>query len=401
LLVSGLGSLSLKYSPGQRGKKKSVLPNNLSLKCQDTWIELDLDNMAWNLNQVRKSIKAKIMAVVKANAYGHGLIQIGRFLEKSSIDFLMVGNLEEALNLREAGIKSPLLNFGPFCPQHSEKTIQNNISQSIFSEEAVYLNRASLRLERRAKIHIHIDTGMGRMGIPFYKALPLIEKISSMKGVDIQGISTALTEDDDFDRVQIKRFLDICKKAEKKGISLGLKHAASSDGMLDMKSSWLDMVRPGICLYGYYPSEKTQKKDPLSLKPVLQLKSRVAAVKILRPGDSLSYHRKYTASKREKIAVIAAGYSDGYPPTSVNKSFVLIHGKRYPLIAAITANHSIALLREDTQVSPGDEVILIGSQEKEKITADEVAGWGETSVYKVLIGLNPLIARFESYRQSL
>jgi len=153
------------------------------------------------------------------------------------------------------------------------------------------------------------------------------------------------------------------------------------------------MVRPGIALYGYYPSEKTQKEDRLGLKPVLELRSRVAAVKTLRPGDSVSYHRKYTARKKEKIAIIPAGYSDGYPHNVVGKASVLIQGKRYPLVAAVTANHCTALLEKSSTVACGDEVVLLGYQGEEKITADEMAGWAGVSAYKILIGLNPLLPR--------
>jgi len=359
----------------------------------DPWIELNLENMAWNLNQIRKLVKVPVMAVIKANAYGHGLVEVGQSLEKMKIDYLMVGKLQEALLLRRAGVTSPLLNFGSFCPEEEEEIIQNNISQSAFTEAVLSLNQTSLRLGKKAKIHIHLDTGMGRMGLPFDQALPFIERVSSMKGLSIEGISTTLTEDDDFDREQLSRFLRICQEAESKGISLGLKHAASSDGILDLPASRLDMVRPGITLYGYYPSERTQKEDRLGLKPVLQLKSRVVAIKTLRPGDTLSYHRKYKAQKSEKIALIPVGYSDGYPSHAVNKASVLIKGKRFPLIAAITANHCLALLKKNSQVLPGDEVILLGFQEKEKITADEVSVWAESSAYKVLIGLNPLLPR--------
>jgi alanine racemase len=231
------------------------------------------------------------------------------------------------------------------------------------------------------------------MGIPYHEALPFIEKVSSLKGLSIKGISTTLTEDDEFDREQLRRFLRLCREAESRGISLGLKHAASSDGMLDLPSSRLDMVRPGIALYGYYPSEKTQKEDRFQLRPVLQLKSRVVATKTLRPGDSLTYHRKYTAKKREKIAVVPVGYSDGYPSNAVNKASVLIRERRFPLIAAITANHCLALLKENSPVSTGDEVVLLGIQGKEKITADDIARWAESSSYKILIGLNPLLPR--------
>jgi alanine racemase len=394
LLFSGVSSTSL-FTHALGKRKAPVKPREISASqasC-DPWIELKLDNMTWNLNLLRKLVKVPVMAVIKANAYGHGLVETGRHLEKAGIYYLMVGKLQEAFLLRKSGVSTPILNFGPFTRGDAEKIIQNNISQSVFLENVSVLSQAGLKLGKKARVHIHVDTGMGRMGISFRDAFPYIKSVSSLKGIVIKGISTTLTEADDFDREQISRFLSLCQKAERSGISLGFKHAASSDGVLDFPMSHLDMVRPGIALYGYYPSEKTQKEDKLGLKPALQFKSRVVDVKTLQSGDSASYHRKYMARKKEKIAIIPVGYSDGYPHNIIGKAFVLIKGKRLPLIAAITANHCAALLEKNSKVSPGDEVVLIGSQGKEKITADEVARWTEVSAYKILIGLNPLLPR--------
>lgn len=397
LLFGGISSASL-FSRNLGVRKIPTEPREKPASHHgcDPWIELNMENMTWNLNCLRKLVKVPVMAVIKANAYGHGLVETGRHLEKAGIDYLIVGKLQEAFLLRKSGVTSPILNFGPFSRSDAEKIIQNNISQSVFKENVSALSQAGLKLGKKAKVHIHVDTGMGRMGISYRDAFPYLKSVSSLKGISIEGISTTLTEDDDFDREQLNRFLNLCKKAEESGLSLGLEHAASSDGILDDPSSHLDMVRPGIAIYGYYPSEKTQKEDSLGLKPVLQLKSRVVDIKTLQPGDSVSYHRKYTARKKEKIAIIPVGYSDGYPPNVIGKAFVLIKGKRFPLIAAVTANHCTALLGKNATVSLGDEVVLICSQKKEKITADEVARWAEVSAYKILIGLNPLLPRIIS-----
>lgn len=394
LLFSGASSASLlvhnlknKFRFLKSPQKTLVQPGG------EPWIELNLDHMTWNLAQVRKQVKVPVMAVVKANAYGHGLVEIGKHLEKIGIDYLMVGKIEEAVLLREKGVSSSILNFGPFSPEYSEEIVRNSISQSVFTEEVKELSQTAIKLGKKAKVQVNIDTGLGRMGISYREALPYLELVSSLKGISMEGISTTLTEDDDFDREQLSRFRNLCQEAEKRGISCGLKHAASSDGILDLPSSHLDMVRPGITLYGYYPSEKTQKEDRLGLKPVLQLKARAAAVKTLLAGDSISYHRKYTAAKKEKIAVIPLGYSDGYPHNVADKAVVLIRGKKFPLVAAVTANHCIALLGENSQVRPKDEVIFIGSQGRERITADDLALWAEVSNYKILISLNPLLPR--------
>lgn len=394
LLASGLSSASwLKKRDKKRRTSNLPIRKDLKSSSYDVWVELDFENMAWNLDRLRKRVMVPVMAVIKANGYGHGLSEVAQFLDKKGIDYLMVGKLQEALEIRESVINCPILNFGPFSSKEADEITKNKISQSVFTPEVRSLNSSALKLGKKAKVHIHIDTGMGRAGIPYYEALPFIEKVSSLKGIEIVGISTTLTEDYDFDREQMKRFLSLCKNVEKKGFSLGRKHAASSSGILTFPSSYLDMVRPGIALYGYYPSDETQKKDSLSLKPVLQLKSRVFVVKNLRPGDSISYHRAYIAKKREKIALIPLGYSDGYPFNVVDKASVLIRGKRFPLIGNVTANHIEVLLRKDTDVSAGDEVVLIGIQGKEKIFADEVARWAGVSTYKILLGLNPLLPK--------
>jgi alanine racemase len=380
-------------------RKKSIKPLLSSLQSRakepihDTWIELNLLNMAWNLDKIKQHVQVPVMAVIKANAYGHGLIEVGRFLDKAGIDALMVCKLSEAIRLRESGVKCPILNFGPLFTEDTGYLVEFGISQSIFTDDVQILSQKVQKLGQKIDVHIHIDTGMGRMGIPYRIAGNYIEKVAALKGIRIKGVSTTLTEDPQFDEVQIKRFLSVCQNTERKGISTGMKHAYSSAGLFTAGPSFLDMVRPGILLYGYYPNHKTQKEDRFSLKPVLQLKSRVAAVKILRPGDSVSYHRAYTAKTKEKMAVVPAGYSDGYPVDVVGKGWVLIRGQKYPLIGDITANHLEVRLDLDSPVEIGDEATLLGSQGPHSIFAAHLAEWESLSTYKILLRLNPLLPR--------
>lgn len=360
----------------------------------DVWIELKLENMGWNLEQIRKFVKVPIMAVIKCNGYGHGLVEVGRYLDQKKIDALMVVSLPEALKLREAGVSCPIHNFGPLHEDAAEILINKNISQSIFTEKAQKLNAAALRIGKRIDVHIHVDTGMARMGIPYYEALPYIKKVAGWKGLRIKGISTAMSEDNELDKEQIKRFEILCKHAESEGISLGIKHAVSTTGIFSQRSSYLDMVRPGLLFFGYYPSQEVREKfKEITLKPVLQLKSRVAVVRNLRPGDPVSYNKSYVAKTREKIAVIPVGYSNGYPYNAQGKTFVLINGERCPVVAYMSANHMEVLLKPDSNVSLEDEVVLLGTQGKEEITADDIAEWTGVSSYKVMIWLNPLMPR--------
>jgi alanine racemase len=393
-MFSGWGSLALMDS-----RKKHTESPPLSLIQHsprgklDVWIELDLNHMGWNLDKIRKKTKRPIMAVIKANAYGHGLIPTAHYLEKSGIDSLMVCKLDEALQLREKGVACPVVNFGPFFPGSAELLLEHKISQFVFTEDVKTLNSTAAKKGKKAKIHIHIDTGMGRMGIRHDKAFAFISKLAPLRNLRIMGVSTTLTEDEEFDKEQIHRLLSICQRAKKDGIALGKKHAASSAAIMTYPEAYLDMVRPGILIYGYYPSEKTQNENRLALKPVLQLKSRVAAVKTLDPGDSVSYHRAYSAKTREKIAVLPIGYADGYPFNVVGRGCVLLNGYRAPIVGSVTANHLEVRLKHGSSVSVGDEAVLIGNQKEESIHADELARWAEVSTYKILIGLNPLLPR--------
>jgi alanine racemase len=393
LLASGLG-IPMYFTKGKSLNPPAFVQKKQGKEpIQDAWIEVDLPNMAWNLNKIKQHVQVPVMAVIKANAYGHGLLEVGQFLDKSGIDALMVCKLSEALQLRASGVKCPILNFGPLFIEDADLIAKHGISQSIFTNNVQILSQKSQKVREKIEVHIHIDTGMGRMGIPHHKAEAYIEKVAALDGIVIKGISTTLTEDPEFDKVQMNRFLYLCQKSEQKGIRTGLKHAYSSAGIFTAGPSYLDMVRPGILLYGYYPNQKTQKEDRLSLRPILQLKSRVAAVKTLRAGDSVSYHRAYTAKMAEKMAVIPVGYSDGYPFQAVGKGWVLIRGQKYPLIGDVTANHLEVRLPLDSPISLGDEVVLLGSQGQYKIPADRLAEWEGISTYKILLRLNPLLPR--------
>ncbi len=393
LLASGLSIPTSLLRRKSRNPLVPVQPKQEAAPVRDTWIELNLPNMAWNLEKIKQRVQVPVMAVIKANAYGHGLLEVGRFLDKSGIEALMVCKLSEALQLRESGVKCPILNFGPLFVEDSELIGEHRISQSVFTDDVQILSQKAKNKENKIDVHIHIDTGMGRMGIPYYEAESYIQKTAELDNIVIKGISTTLTEDPEFDRVQMNRFLSVCQKSEQKGISIGLKHAFSSAGIFTAGPSFLDMVRPGILLYGYYPNQKTQKEDPFSLRPILQLKSRVAAVKILRPGDSVSYHRAYTAKTTEKMAVIPVGYSDGYPLQAVKNGWVLIREQKFPLIGDVTANHLEVRLPVDSPIALGDEVVLLGSQGQHKISADIWAEWEGISTYKNLLRLNPLLPR--------
>jgi len=359
----------------------------------DARAEIHLGHIVWNFSQLKKRVKTRVMAVVKANAYGHGIVDVSRALEKAGADWLMVGKLEEAVELRDAGVRCPILNFGPFDRQDGDEIVKRNISQSIYSGDAALLHEAALKHGRRASFHIDIDTGMSRTGGPYRQALTLIKKTTFLSHLKMDGIMTTLTEDPEFDREQVRRLLEVCSAAKKKGISLSLRHAASSAGLLASPEYYLDMVRPGITLYGYYPNAQTQKEDALELRPALKLFARVIFIKDLEPGESASYHRTFVAQRPTRVATVGIGYSDGYPPQLGGKGSVLIRDKKFPVLNAVTSNHLMVELGEDRDIRIGDEAVLIDPDRSAGLTADVLAEQSGVSDYKILIGLNPRLPR--------
>ena len=393
LALSGIGfSLA---ALGSEAECKALFSTRIPAEQRSgPWLEISLENLAWNLGQIRRVVQGRpVMAVIKNNAYGLGLLGVAKLLQRENIEYLAVAGATSAFMLREGGIKNPILNLGPFSRAEAIELASLNITQSVYTDEFAELAEAADRLGAPVKIHIKIDTGLGRLGVPYYRALPLIKKIASTKGVAIEGVFTSFTEDEEFDRDQLGRFLEVCGAAKNEGIDLGLRHAASSAAVLAFPESHLDMVRPGITVYGHYPSAKAREEQRIDLKPALQLKAPVLYVKNLRPGDGVSYHRPFVAEKETTVATIGLGYADGYPREVVNKGEVLIGGKRYPLIAAITANHMSADLGIETGIGIGDEAVLIGTQGQGEITVEEVAECAGISEYKLLAQMSPLLPR--------
>jgi alanine racemase len=360
----------------------------------DPRLEINLNHIAWNIKQIRNRVNnIPVMAVIKANAYGHGIVGIGKHLEKQKVEYLAVGKVVEAIQLRECGVKTPILNFGPFAQVDMERLITENISQSVFTDQVSLLAKAADGLGKIAKVHIKIDTGLGRVGVPYNVAMSFIEKVASMSRIHIEGIFTSFTEDEEFDKIQYERFLQICRDAKNRGIDVGLRHAASSATMLSYPDAYLDMVRPGITIYGEYPSVSEYRQRKIDLKPALTLKTYVMYVKKLQQGESVSYHRKFMAREDTFVATLPVGYSDGFPYGVADKGDVLINGKRWPIIASVTANHTTVNVTGTRGLAVGDEVVLLGEQENNKINAEEIAAWTGTSVYKIVIGMNPLLRR--------
>lgn len=336
----------------------------------DPWIELDLDALASNVGEVRRRVGDRpIMAVVKCNAYGHGDVEIATALQRDSdIRHFMVVKTREAKRLRDAGVEGMILNVGPFSRGEIPVLLENDISQSVYSDAVEVLSAEAGRLGKTAKVHICLDTGLGRVGVPHDQALPFIEKVAALPNLEIEATFTAMTEDDDFNPIQIERIETICAEAAERGIDPGIRHAASTAEVDRYPYAWLDMVRPGNCLVGLEP----ERQNNMNIQSVMAFKTRVVYVKTLQAGDALSYHRAYKINEETRIATLPCGYSDGYPPVVTNRADVLIRGRRHRVVAPITANHMMVDVTGSPDIAIGDEVVLWGQQGDERITKVEL-----------------------------
>jgi alanine racemase len=280
----------------------------------------------------------------------------------------MVVKTREAVGLRQSGIEGMILNAGPFARREIPTLVEHDISQSVYTDAVELLAAEAGRLGKTAKVHVCIDTGMGRVGVPHGQALAFIEKVAALDNVEIEGTFTAMTEDDDYNPVQIERIETICADANARGISTGVRHAASTAEVDRYPYAWLDMVRPGNCLVGLEP----ERQKNMSIRSVMSFKTRVAYVKTLQAGDALSYHRAYKIDRETIIATLPCGYSDGYPPVVTGLADVLIRGRRHRVVAPITANHMMVDVTRDPTVAIGDEVVLWGQQGSERVTKVEL-----------------------------
>jgi len=359
-----------------------------------TWAQIDLANLSHNFFQIKKRLAAqtKVLVTVKADAYGHGLIPVSRRLESCGVDYLGVASTDEGIRLREAGVKAPILILGLILKHEIPPLFKYGLTVSVCDEEfSRVLNKKAGQSAKKLKVHIKVDTGMGRIGVPHYDAYKLAKKISGLKHLKVEGIFTHFAFADlnrKFTFHQIGLFAKLLKKLSREGINIPLVHAANSMGLLDYKNSHFNMVRPGLVIYGLYPKEKLA----ISLKPVLSLKTKVVFVKKVPAGSGISYGHDYITQKATKIVTLPIGYGDGYPRNLSNKAPVLIRGKRFKICGRICMDQ-IMVDVGSAPVKTGDEAVLIGSQAKNKITAEELASLANTIPYEIVCGLGSRIPR--------
>ena len=341
---------------------------------------IDLDAVTWNLENMRKNISedTKIIAVLKADAYGHGAVPIAQHIESLSYIWgIAVACVEEGMELREAGIKKPILILGYTFAEDYPTIIEHDMRPAVFTfEMAQHLSDAAVKMNQSAKIHIKFDTGMGRNGYrDINEAVPEILKISKLPHIEIEGIFTHFARADKAETtpayVQLEKFQQFISRLEEEGLSIPMKHCSNSAGIIRMKEANMDAVRAGIILYGLYPSDEVEK-EPVALRPVMELKTHISYVKTVEKGTAISYGGTFITEKETKVATIPVGYADGYCRGLSNKGYVLIHGKRAPILGRVCMDQFMVDVTEIQDAKILDEVTLLGRDGKEKITLEEL-----------------------------
>ncbi len=362
--------------------------------------EIDLDAVAYNIKNIRKKVKKEtmIMGVVKADAYGHGAVEVSKVLLYNGADWLGVAMIDEAVQLRKNNIMVPILILGYTPEAEIEDVVRYDIIQTVFSYEmAKMVSDAAVKLGKTAKIHIKVDTGMGRIGfIPEENIGDEVLKISKLPNIEINGIfthfSTSDEKDKTFTKLQYDRFKYAIDEIEKKGIKLAVKHCANSAAIMDFDDLGFNMVRAGIILYGMYTSDEVIKEN-LSLKPVMSIKTHISYVKKVGKNIPVSYGRTYYTDKESVIATVPVGYADGYIRKMQNGGRVIVNGHYANIVGRVCMDQFMIDITDVPDVSSGDEVILMGSDGKLSITAEEIANVLDTINYEVVCMIGKRVPR--------
>lgn len=361
--------------------------NSKDFPLRPAWVEIDLARLRRNLQLIRRDLPAsvKLLAVVKDEAYGHGSLDVARIALEEGAASLGLSTLEEAMTLRDGGIRAPLLLLGerqeaelPWCVQHDLTVCVNE------PETVQKLARVAAKAGRRVPVHLKINTGMSRYGVRWDEALGLIEKICAEKSLELQGVMSHFSQSDETDKtfanLQVARFDDVMRSLAERGIKVQ-QHLCNSGGFLDLPHAHRDMVRVGILMYGIFPSTVCRRIE--GIQPVMSVKARIAAIQKLKPGEVVGYGMRYTAPSERRIAVLPIGYGDGFPRVR-NLGGALLHGKRAPLIGGIAMDALMVDVTEIPAAQMWDEAVIMGRQGNEEITVHDVAKLKNSVSYEVL-----------------
>lgn len=361
-----------------------------------TRIVVDLDALAGNLRAIRSHVHVPVMAILKANAYGHGLVRVAQHLQAQGAEQFGVAFLEEGIALRRAGIRIPILVLGGILGRQITQLIEHDLEITVSSLDKLRkVESTAEAMGRKAIIHLKIDTGMERIGVHSETCAPFIEAAVASRWCTIKGVYSHLACADDpaskMTALQIERFRDACTHFSRLGAPMPIRHLANSGGILHFPESWLDMVRPGIVLYGVQPDPGSRRT--LAVKPALELLSQVVYFKVVRAGRPVSYGATWTPTVDTRVVTIPLGYGDGYPRALSNRGQVLIRGQRLPIIGRVCMDQFMVDLGPQGSAYNGDDVMLIGRQGDEVIRVEDLAAQADTIGYEILTRLNERIPR--------
>ena len=361
-----------------------------------TVVEVDLGRLTANYRAIETAVSpAHIMPILKANAYGHGLVEIARYVVSLGASYLGVAFLEEGILLREAGIEAPILVLGGILGNQIPLFLQHDLTLTASStEKLAQINAAAQALGTQAKVHLKIDTGMERIGVHYYSAEPLLEASLHCKHCLVEGIYSHFANADTADltsaRLQLERFNEVLRFYEKRSLPTPLRHIANSGAILQLPDSHFDMVRPGILMYGVYPSDEVPRT--VGVQPVLSWKSRVVYFKVVQPYHPVSYGSTWQSDHMVRVVTIPTGYGDGYFRRMSGQAEVIIRGKRYPVVGRICMDQMMVNIEWDSAYN-NDEVILMGESDGLSIRCEELAAWAGTIPYEVLTNINTRVSR--------
>lgn len=361
-----------------------------------TYLEIDLDRLSHNFAAIQTHVGGTlVMPILKANAYGHGLVRVGQHLQALGVKMLGVAFLEEGILLREAGVELPILVLGGILGSQVPLFLKHGLTLTASSiEKLEQVESAAAEMGKKAKVHLKIDTGMERLGVHYYSAESFLEATLNCKHVQIEGIFSHFANADSDDlrsaRLQLERFEAVLEFYQKHSLPMPLRHMANSGAILQFPESWLDMVRPGIMLYGVYPSDKVQKT--VEIQPAMKWLSRVVYFKVVKPGHPVSYGSTWQSDHNVRVVTVPVGYGDGYFRAMSGQAQVLIHGKRYPVVGTICMDQFMVNIEQDSAYN-ADEVVLVGEMDGERITVEGLASWAGTIPYEVLTNINTRVPR--------
>jgi alanine racemase len=360
-----------------------------------TFVEVDLARLRANFEAIRAKVApAKVMLILKANAYGHGLVDVARHLGPLA-DSIGVAVLEEGILLREMGITRPILVLGGIWSNQVPRYIEYDLMLTASSAERLdVIEQAAEAQKKKAKVHLKIDTGMERIGVHYYNAESLQEAALKCRMVEVEGIYSHFANSDAADlahaRLQLERFSEVLHFYERRSLPSPLRHMANSGAVLQLPESYFDMVRPGILMYGVYPSSEVQ--HTIQVAPALSWKSRVVYFKVVKPGHPVSYGSTWQSDHMVRVVTIPVGYGDGYFRSMSNRAQVLIAGKKYPQVGRICMDQMMVNIEWDSAYH-GDEVTLIGEMDGTRISVEDLAEWAGTIPYEILTNINTRVPR--------